>query len=226
MPTVLITGANRGIGLELVRLFVADGWSVHAVCRQPDKAKSLKEIEGRVSVHRADVTDGLRVASLARELSDEPIDILINNAGQLGGRAGFGETDYDLWLETLKVNTLAPLRLVERFADHVEASERKLIVNISSLMGSIARTESGGNYIYRSSKAALNKLTCTLAVDLKPRGIAVVSVHPGWVSTDMGGPEAPLAPPDSAKALHALFLRLKPTDSGRFFNYDGGELPW
>ena len=226
MPTVLITGANRGIGLELVRLFAGEGWGVQAVCRQPDKAKSLKEVQGRVTVQRADVTDGLRIASLARALSDEPIDILINNAGHLGGRSGFGETDFDLWLEVLKVNTLAPLRLAERFADHVEKSERKLIVNISSLMGSIARSESGGNYIYRSSKAAVNKVTATLAVDLKPRAITVISVHPGWVSTDMGGPDAPLTPPESAAALRALFERIKPTDSGRFFNYDGEELPW
>ena len=106
MPTTLITGANRGIGLELTRGFAADGWQVHAVCRQPDKAKNLKALDGRVTVHRADVTDGLRIASLARDLSDEPIDILISNAGLLGTRSAFGETDYDEWIEVLKVNTL------------------------------------------------------------------------------------------------------------------------
>ena len=142
------------------------------------------------------------------------------------GAPASAKTDYDVWIETLKVNTLAPLRVAERFAGLVEKSEGKLIVNVSSLMGSIARTESGGNYIYRSSKAALNKVTCTLALDLKPRAIIVVSVHPGWVSTDMGGSEAPVTPAESAAALAGLFERLKPGDSGRFFNYDGQELPW
>ena len=226
MPTTLITGANRGIGLTFTRSFAKDGWSVHACCRNPDKAKNLKAVKGSVAVHRLDVTDGLQVASLARELSDTPIDILINNAGRYGPRKGFGETDYDDWLEVLKINTLAPMRLVERFVEHVAQSDRKLIVNLSSTLGSIANNDSGGSYIYRSSKAALNMVVKGLSVDLEPRGITIVAFHPGWVRTDMGGPEATVDPEVSVAGMRKVIDRIGPQDSGRFFSYDGGHLPW
>ena len=139
MPTVFISGANRGIGLALAQAYAADDWIVHAGCRHPEKAGELKDIPGKLTVHRLDVTDGLRVASLARELTQngEGIDVLINNAGVYGGdRQSFGDIDYDAWLETLKANTLAPMRMSERFADLVAASEWKVIANISSRMGS------------------------------------------------------------------------------------------
>ena len=170
MPTVLITGANRGIGLALARGYLAEGWRVLACCRSPDKARKLKEIRGTLIPHRLDVTDGLRVAGLARELSETPIDVLINNAGMVGGAAEFGKTDFDDWAEVLKVNSLAPLRMAERFVEHVAGSDRKQIVNISSIMGSLAENSGGGRYVYRSSKAALNMVTRSLSVDLAPRG--------------------------------------------------------
>jgi len=226
LPTTLITGANRGIGLTFTRSFAKDGWSVHACCRNPDKAKELKAVKGSVAVHRLDVTDGLQVASLARELSDTPIDILINNAGRYGPRKGFGETDYDDWLEVLKINTLAPMRLVERFVEHVARSDRKLIVNLSSTLGSIANNNSGGSYIYRSSKAALNMVIKGLSVDLEPRGITIVAFHPGWVRTDMGGPEATVDPEVSVAGMRKVIDRFGPQDSGGFFSYDGSHLPW
>ena len=226
MPTMLITGANRGIGLAFVRAFAADGWSVQACCRNPDKAKDLKAVEGEVAVHRVDVTDGLRVASLARELAETPVDLLINNAGVYGPKTGFGETDYDDWLNVFKINTLAPLRVVERFVGQIAMSDRKLIVNISSVMGSITENTSGGSYIYRSSKAALNMVTRGLAADLAPRGITVVSFHPGWVRTDMGGEGAGVEPDDSVAGMRRLIDRLTEADSGKFFGYDGAEIPW
>src|SRR5690606_28743482 len=142
-------------------------------------------VEGDVVCHRLDVTNGLKVAGLARELAAEPIDVLINNAGIYGPRAGFGETDYDEWLEVLKVNTLAPLRMVERFVDLIDKSQHKTVVNISSRMGAIGENTSGGAYIYRSSKAALNMVTQSLANDLAGRGFKVISFQPGWVQTDM-----------------------------------------
>ena len=145
MPTALITGANRGIGLELVRSFAADDWLVHACCRNPDKAAKLKAVDGSVQLHRLDVTDGLKVASLARGLADEPIDILINNAGIYGPRTDLDQIDLDDWLEVFKVNTLAPFRVARRFADHIAASDRKLLVSITSKMGSIAENTSGGS---------------------------------------------------------------------------------
>ena len=226
MPTVLITGASRGIGLEFARSFAVDGWEVHACCRNPDKASKLKKIGGKIATHRLDVTDGLRVASLARELSETPIDLLINNAGLLGASSGFCGTDYDDWLDVLKVNTLAPLRMAERFAAHVAASGGKQIANISSVMGSIAETGEGGRYVYRTSKAALNMVTKALSLDLTDKGITVVSFHPGWVQTDMGGEEAAVAPKDSVAGMRRILERLTPAQSGRFFHFEGHELPW
>ncbi len=226
MPTILITGANRGIGLEFCRSYAADGWQVHACCRHPEKAKALKNLDGDITRHRLDVTDGLRVAGLSRELAGEPIDLLLNNAGIYGPRVGFGETDYDDWAEVLKINTIAPLRMAERFVDQVAASERKIIASVSSLMGSIGRNEGGGKYIYRSSKAALNMVAKSLSVDLAPRGITVAVFHPGWVQTDMGGAEADVTTAESVAGMRKTLDRLTAADSGGFFNYDGTEIPW
>ena len=230
MPNVLITGANRGIGLEFVRSFAGDGWRVHACCRNPDKSKELKALcagsEGTVTLHRLDVTDGLKAASLARELADQPIDILLNNAGVYGPRTGFGETDYDEWLPVFAANTLAPMRMAERFVEHVALSQCKLIVNISSRMGSIGDNTGGGAYIYRSSKAALNMVTKCLSVDLAARGICVVAFHPGWVKTDMGGESAAVTPAESVEGMRGVIDRLTVQDSGGFFGFDGAKIPW
>lgn len=226
MPTVLVTGANRGLGLEFVRTFADDGWRVHACARNIEKAKAIKSLSGDVNCHRLDVTDGLKVASLARSLAEEPLDLLINNAGAYGPRTGFGETDYEEWASVLQVNTLAPLRLVERFAGVLEQGEGKTVVNISSRMGSIASNSSGGSYIYRSSKAALNMITKGLSVDLGPRGFTVVSFHPGWVQTDMGGESADIPVEESVAGMRKVIAGLTTDDNGRFFNFDGEELPW
>lgn len=226
MPTVLITGASRGIGLRFAQSYAEDGWRVIAGCRQPEKCRELKEMSDKVAIHRLDVTDGLQVASLARELAEERIDLLINNAGVYGPRVGFGETDYDEWLEVFKVNTLAPLRVAERFVDLVAAGEQRLIVNVSSQMGSIADNTSGSSYIYRSSKAALNMVTKGLSVDLAERGIRVIAVHPGWVQTDMGGQGASITAEESVAGLRKVFETLPPDVSGRFYSYNGKELPW
>ncbi len=226
MPTVLITGANRGIGLEFARSFAADGWNVHACCRQPEKAAKLKVLAGEVAVHRLDVTNGLQVAGLARELAEEPIDLLLNNAGIYGPRTGFAQTDYDEWAPVFRVNAMAPLRMAERFVRQVASSERKLIANISSKMGSIGDNARGGSYIYRSSKAALNMVVKSLSVDLAGRGISVVAFHPGWVQADMGGSEAALTVAESVAGMRAVIEGLGPADNGKFLNYDGSEIPW
>lgn len=226
MPTVLVTGANRGIGLEFVKSFVADGWRVHACARNIEKAKEVRALDGDVVFHKLDVTNGLKVASLARTLAEETIDVLINNAGVYGPRTGFGETDYEEWAAVLQVNTLAPLRMVERFVGLVERSERKTVVNISSRMGSISQNTSGGSYIYRSSKAALNMVTKTLANDLAGRGLTVISFHPGWVQTDMGGDGASIPPAESVRGMRKVIDGLSPADNGKFFNYDGALLEW
>ncbi len=157
MPSVLITGANRGIGLAFAGSFAADGWRVHACCRDPDRAEDLAalsadaDMAGAVMLHRLEVTDGPRIAGLSRELADEAIDVLVNNAGVMGPRTGFGEIDYDGWLPVFETNTLAPMRMAEGFVEQIAKSERKLIVNISSIMGSIGENEGGGAIVYRSS---------------------------------------------------------------------------
>lgn len=227
MPTALITGANRGLGLEFTRVLARQGWRIHACCRHPEKASELKEIAGDVVLRRMDVTDGLTVANLAREMAEEPIDLLLNNAGVYGPRdEGFGDTSYKQWPPVFEANAIAPMRLAERFAEHVARSERKLIVNISSRMGSIGENGSASGVIYRSSKAALNMVTKSVANALAERGVTVVSFHPGWVQTDMGGEEASLTPQESVAGMKRVIDRLTPEDSGRFLNYDGEEIPW
>ncbi len=231
MPTVLITGANRGLGLEFARQYAADGWRVHATRRDPAGAEALNatasEAAGAVTVHPLDVTDDGHIAALARALGGEAIDVLVNNAGVFGGRhREFGAIDYDRWEHALRVNTLGPMRMAEAFVEHVARSERKVIASISSQLGSIADNTSGGAYIYRSTKAALNAVVKSLSVDLAERGITVVALHPGWVATDMGGANAPLNPPDSVRGMRAVIEGLTPVDNGKFLSHDGGEIAW
>lgn len=226
MPTVMITGSNRGIGLEFVRQYAGEGWRVLATCRTPRNAKELSAIAGDVTVHALDVADDYQVAALAKTLVDEPIDILINNAGVNVEEDSFGRTPANDWLELLRVNTIAPLHVAEQFIGHLEKGQRRLIVNISSRMGSIADNSGGGSYIYRSSKAALNMVAKSMAQDLKPRRMTVVVFHPGWVKTDMGGRNATVTPKASVAGMRAKIAQLTPADSGRFFNYDGQPIPW
>lgn len=226
MSTALITGANRGLGLEFVRQLAAAGWRVHACCRMPEKARRLKEVSGEVARHRLDVTDGLQLASLGRELAEEPLDLLVNNAGIFGPRGGFGQIAYEDWLQVFNVNTLAPMRVAETFASHLAKAENPKLINVSSRLGSIAENDSSGWHIYRSSKAALNMVTKCLSIDLRPRGVVVAAVHPGWVATDMGGKNAPTAPADSVASLLRVIENLGPDDSGGFYSHDGGAIPW
>jgi NAD(P)-dependent dehydrogenase (short-subunit alcohol dehydrogenase family) len=223
--TVLITGANRGIGLELAGQYAADGWRVLACCRAPDQASGLSGHD--VNLHRLDVADQAAIDALKANIGDTPIDLLINNAGVGGGEhQSFGDIDYTAWEQTLVTNTFGPYRMVEAFVDNVTASAGKTIVNISSRMGSITEYDDGQDYIYRSSKAALNMVTHDLSVDLRARGITVLSLHPGWVRTDMGGPEAPVTPEESATALRQSIAAATFNDAGSFLNSDGAPLPW
>lgn len=231
MPSILITGANRGLGLAFAKQYAAAGWRVYAGCRAPDDAATLNAVaattSGQVTVHALDVGDGDSVAALAAELDGEPLDVLLNNAGiYLGKHQGFGETDYDDWQETLRINSLAPMRMVEAFIGNVASSDRKLIVCISSRVGSMADNTDGGAYLYRSSKAALNAVVCSLAVDLADRGVTVMAFHPGWVSTDMGSREAPVTPAASVHGMREVIERLTLADSGCFLDYLGAVVPW
>lgn len=227
MPTCLITGANRGIGLEFAKQYAADGWKVIATCRRPDEAEKLNALEGEIQVHPLDVTDFARVEALARKIGDEPIDLLINNAGIYGPRVvAYDSIDYAAWAEVLRVNTMSPLKVSAVFADSVARSGLKKIVTITSQMGSIADNGSGGSYIYRSSKAALNAAMKSLAHDLTAKKIAVAVLHPGWVRTDMGGSGATIDPFESVAGLRQVIDELSLESSGRFLAYDGREIPW
>ena len=182
---------------------------------------------GRLQVLPLDVTDVASVRAAAVELQGEPIDLLLNNAG-IGDPRGqtIGNIDYETWARVLDVNTLRPMRVAEVFVDNVEHSKRKLIVTVTSGMGSIGDNTSGGAFAYRSSKAAVNMVMRSLAIDLAPRGITCVVINPGWVQTDMGGQHARLTAADSVAAMRHLIDKLGPTQSGKFFNYDGREFAW
>lgn len=229
--TILITGANRGIGLEFVRQYAHAQCRVFACCREPAKATELGDLAdacaGSVSVHRLDVTNADQRAALAGELRDTPIDILVNNAGVYGQReAGFGHTDERRWLDTFAVNVIAPMQLSELLVANVARSRRKVIASISSQMGSIEDNTSGGHYAYRSSKAALNAVMKSMAIDLGKRGITVVILHPGWVKTEMGGPNALISATESVEGMRSTLDGLTARDAGKFLGFDGSSIPW
>jgi NAD(P)-dependent dehydrogenase (short-subunit alcohol dehydrogenase family) len=231
MSTVLVTGANRGLGLEFARQYAAEGWQIFAACRAPKAAKELQRIAvesgGRIRVIEMDVTDAASVLAAAAGLKGEAIDLLLNNAG-VGGPPGqrIGSLDYAAWTRVLDANTLGPMRVVEAFIDNVAPSDQKRIVTITSGMGSLEDNTSGGSYAYRSSKAAVNMVMKSLSIDLAPRGITCVVMNPGWVRTDMGGSSGKLSPPESIKAMRSVIAALRLEDSGKFLNYTGKPYPW
>ena len=206
MPSVLITGANRGLGLEFARQYVADGWQVFAACRDPSSASELRRLaaakDQKLEIMALDVTDGASIRAAAAELDGQAIDLLLNNAGIMGTRGQtIGNMDYEAWAKVLDANTMGPMRVSEAFVDQVARSKRKLIVTLTSGMGSLADNTSGGSIAYRSSKAAVNMVMRSLAIDLAPHGITCVVVNPGWVQTDMGGTHATLTPAESVSKL-------------------------
>ncbi|HUP22867.1 MAG TPA: SDR family oxidoreductase [Thermoanaerobaculia bacterium] len=228
METVLITGANRGLGLGLVRRWRAAGSRVLACCRRPEAAVELaREAGPGLSIHRLDVTDPSSIAALVRDLDGIAIDVLVHNAGIFGRRDGqrLGVLDFDAWRSVMETNLLGPMRVTEALLPNVAASRRRWIAAITSQMGSVSGT-SGGSYAYRSSKAALNMAMRSLAADLASRRISVVLVHPGWVRTGMGGHQAALEVEESAAGVVDLLGRLEPGDSGHFFDWQGNEIPW
>jgi NAD(P)-dependent dehydrogenase (short-subunit alcohol dehydrogenase family) len=227
MPSVLITGANRGIGLEFAKQYAHDGYRVFAAARNVSPAlRTLAENNGRVSVHKLELTDPKSIRALADELQSEAIDVLINNAGWMGpAQQRLGSIDYDGLLETLRVNAIAPLQLAEAFVEHVARSDRRLMVALTSGMGSISDS-SGGYYAYRASKAALNMSFHNLGLDLKHRGVIAIVINPGWVQTDMGGKQAPTKVDDSVAMMRQVFDGLTLDDTGSFKNYKGGDYAW
>ncbi len=229
--TVLITGANRGIGLEFVRQYLHDGRQVIAACRDPQRATALESLLGQFAdalrIVALDVTAEDSVREAAQTLRGKPIDLLLNCAGVMGGAGQrLGELDYEQWTHVLAVNTLGPLRVLEHFVPQLEQGTGRLAVTLTSRMGSIGETGQGDWIAYRSSKAALNMAMKCAALDLATRHISCVVMNPGWVRTDMGGTQAPLSAAESVTAMRRVIAELGASDSGKFFNYDGQQYPW
>ena len=214
MPTILVTGAGRGLGQELARQYAADGWRVIGTER------------GARAEYPLDVTKRVQLARLAAKLKGTPIDVLFCNAGIIGKRGmALGSFDYDAWQEVLRVNLLGVASVIEALVENVAASERKVIAVMSSRLGSISES-SGMTLPYATSKAALNLLAKGLGATLAARGVIVVALSPGWVRTDMGGSGAPLSPQTSVDGLRKVIAGLKPSHSGQFFSHDGSTIPW
>lgn len=232
MKTILITGANRGIGLELTKQYAVDGWRVLACCRDPHQSDALNKLAVQhpelIKVYALDVANHAQIERLAQTLVKESVDILINNAGiyPKSDSSGFGHTDYADWMTALSINTMAPLKMAETFFKQIMLGQQKLIVTITSQMGSIEDNGSGGNYLYRSSKAAANMVMKSLAVDLKNKGITAVAFNPGWVKTDMGGPNAMISVEQSVTGMRQVISKLTLADSGKFIGYEGNVIPW
>jgi len=231
MTTVLITGANRGLGLEFCKQYAAEGWQVLACCRMPQAATELARLAERnphVSVLALDVANLVQIEQLAALLHHTCIDVLINNAGVYGDshERGFGQLDYEAWTKTLAVNVQAPVKMAEAFLPHLKRGDKKLLVSISSLMGSITDNSSGGSIIYRSSKAALNAAMKSIAIDLKEQAVSVLIFHPGWVRTDMGGANGLIEANESVAGMRKIISEFSPEQSGSFVKYDGTPLPW
>lgn len=224
MPTALITGANRGIGLEFVKQYAADGFRVHACCRNPANADALKALKGDIRVHALEVTDIAALKALAQTIT-EPFDVVVANAGAGGKDVGdFGALDYDAFSGLLRVNTLGPIAALEAFTPNLKAAGGKFAA-ISSNLGSIENA-AGFAPAYSTSKAALNMAMKSYAAQLAPMGVAIGPFHPGWVRTDMGGPEAPTSAEESVRGLRREIAKMKPTASPRLVAHNGEILPW
>jgi NAD(P)-dependent dehydrogenase (short-subunit alcohol dehydrogenase family) len=229
---VLVTGSNRGLGLELVRQYARDGWQVFAACRYPAEAHSLMALADHhsgVSIHRLDITRPEDLRAIAWELEGEPLDLLFNNAGiyleQSYELPRLGAIRYCDWMQTFSVNTLGAVRLTEALLESLRAAEQPLVATMTSHMGSIGDIDMPGSLYYRSSKAALNAAMQGLAAELKPEGIGVLLLHPGGVRTRMG-PRHGISPEESVRGLRRQVAAFDLAHSGRFVRYDGTEMPW
>lgn len=236
MKTVLITGANRGIGLEFVRSFAEDGWRVWASCRQPETALALQELVkrhiGQITLHPLDVTKPDQRIALKNAIGATPLDLLINNAGVLASSINdpFAAIDETVWLEVMRVNCIAPFKLLETFTSSLAQAPNPMAIAITSFLGSIAETHYegwvGGWVPYRTSKAALNMAMKSAAIALAAQKITVLLLHPGWVKTDMGGEGADITVQESVAGMRSVIAQAKLTDTGRFLAYDGSEVAW
>jgi NAD(P)-dependent dehydrogenase (short-subunit alcohol dehydrogenase family) len=223
MATIVITGCDTGLGVEFARQYAAEGHKVYATCLAPETAQETRAIAGDVEVQKLDMTDHAGIEAFAASLGGRPVDILLNNAGIGRPHPPFGETDYANWRRILETNLIGPMKLVETLVENVAVSELKMMAFVSSRMGSIALNQSGGSYAYRSSKAGLNMVVKGLAVDLAPRHISVIALHPGWAATEPGG-RVPVA--ESVAGMRGVIHRAGRHHTGIFQTYHDQPLPW
>jgi len=222
MPTAVVTGANRGIGLEWVKQLLDKGWNVHAGYRTDEGGLSGIGAE----LHQLDVTSNESVETFAATLP-ERVDLLVNNAGVADGRwQSIAEIDHEHALEVLDINSVGPVRVTQALLPRLGGSEMSTIAMVSSLMGSVEDCISGRSYAYRASKSALNMFSAAMKNELRDANISVVILHPGWVQTDMGGPNATVTPLDSISGMIQRVEEQTLELSGRFVQYDGKALPW
>ena len=238
MSTILITGANRGLGLGLVEEYAKDGWKIIATSRNPNNSDELLELanknENNIEILQLDVEDLKSISDLSQVLQNTPIDVLANVAGyygkkivsEPGGLQEFGSTDYEDWQRIIKVNIFGPMKICETLINNIELGNDKKIITLSSIIGSVGGNDQGMMYAYRVSKAGVNAIMRSMAIDLKDKGIICIPLHPGWVRTDMGGPNADIDTKTSVEGMKRVIDSLSIKDSGRYMVYDGSELPW
>lgn len=223
--TIVVTGTNRGLGLELCRQLIAAGAEVIATVRDPEASSELRAL-GPARIGTLDVADPAGVRALAAALDGTAIDLLINNAGMGGAGTGIADLDFDEVARFLEVNSIGPLRVTQALLPHLKSGRRRTVVHITSRLGSIGDNAQGGYYGYRASKTTLNSMNRTLARELAGQGFTCVVLHPGWVRTAMGGEAAPLTPEESARGLIGVVNRLTTEHNGNFYDYTGAPLPW
>lgn len=230
MPTILVTGANRGLGLEFSKQYLNKNYYVYACCRNINRASELQKLKSaynhQLTIIQLDVESEESIKSLKNYLAQQPIDILINNAGIFTDSDNNNPSNAKAWQKFFMVNSIAPYLITQSLLENCQLSHEKKIINITSGYASISQNTEGGYNPYRASKAALNAITKTLAIENHLHHIIIIAMSPGWVSTDMGGANAPLSPEQSVSAMIKQIEKLNHKDTGKFYSYDGRELPW
>ena len=225
MSNILIIGANRGLGLEFAKQYSNTNHNIIATTRNKDSSKELSEINN-IDIAELDLTSDASVNSFVTSIGSQKIDILIHNAGIFSDEQLKEDLDTDAWMNEMRINAVIPIILARKLKNNLKMGSDKKVVFISSQMGSIDDNYSGRFYFYRSSKSALNSAARSLSIDWKDDGISVLILHPGWVKTDMGGPNAPVSIDESIEGMMQVIDSTDIRDTGRFLNYDGKELPW
>ena len=235
MPTILITGANRGLGLEFARQYAADGWEIITINRRSSNELDALANKYPIQVLSADLVDDDSLRAAVTNIEQDAVDLLINNAGTMGDGSfeatgfdyqAFGTFNRDEWLRVFDINICTPMALAELLVDKLAAADAGVVVTLSSMLGSNTLNSMGNSYPYRASKSAVNSIMKSMGINLRDRGITCIAMHPGWVRTDMGGSAADIDPADSIRGMRETIARLTIDDTGRFLTREGSEMPY